>query len=222
MSTDRLRRALRGLLPEGLEQGCDECGGDAGACPNDCAVRIGRETLAEVEPSHPLSSLPDWISYDEQRDVLTIHERDYAGILFREDGFLAPAGTLLRIVDNAGATITVERIPFDLLHHLHRQRHWSEQTFGPGERTEGVVNHIRKELIEVLAKPEDLSEWIDVVILALDGAWRIGATPEQIIEALVAKQTKNENRQWPDWRTAEPGKAIEHVRTNEISTKGAA
>lgn len=41
---------------------------------------------------------------------------------------------------------------------------------------------------------------------------RAGYTPEQIVAALVAKQEKNESRQWPDWRTAEPGKAIEHLR----------
>lgn len=48
--------------------------------------------------------------------------------------------------------------------------------------------------------------------LAFDGAWRSGHTPEQIVAAIEAKQTKNEGRTWPDWRTAEPGKAIEHVR----------
>lgn len=106
-------------------------------------------------------------------------------------------------------------IEFSLYEHLCHQRTWSERTFGPGDRTYGVVHHITKELHEVIAaegKPEQLEEWIDVAILALDGAWRAGFTPEQIIGALVAKQAKNENRQWPDWRTAEPGKAIEHVR----------
>lgn len=101
---------------------------------------------------------------------------------------------------------------FDFQAHLQRQRDWSERTFGPGDRAKGVVDHIRKELNEIEADPGDLKEWIDVVILGLDGAWRSGATPEQIIAALVAKQTKNEGRNWPDWRTASPDKAIEHVR----------
>lgn len=100
----------------------------------------------------------------------------------------------------------------DLIKHLHRQRDWSQRTFGPGDRTEGVLDHIRKELEEIEAEPGDLSEWIDVAILAFDGAWRSGYSPEQIVEALVAKQEKNESREWPDWRTAEPGKAIEHIR----------
>lgn len=102
---------------------------------------------------------------------------------------------------------------FDFRAHLVRQRNWSKETFGPGFRSKGVVDHIRKELLEIEAKPGDITEWIDVVILALDGAWRAGYSPDQIIEALIAKQTKNEGRQWPDWRTMPPDVAIEHVKT---------
>jgi hypothetical protein len=104
---------------------------------------------------------------------------------------------------------------FDLLAHLRRQRAWSEKTFGPGARTAGVTAHIRKELAEIEAAPSDLGEWIDVVILALDGAWRSGASPEAIIEALVAKQTKNEARTWPDWRTMPEDAPIEHDRSTD-------
>ena len=100
----------------------------------------------------------------------------------------------------------------DLIKHLERQKKFSEATFGPGSRVAGICDHIRKELIEIAAAPEDLSEWVDVVLLALDGAWRAGYTPEEIAAAIEAKQTKNEGRRWPDWRTAAPGKAIEHVR----------
>lgn len=100
--------------------------------------------------------------------------------------------------------------------HLARQARWSARTFGPGSRKGGVSDHIRKELdVEVReGQPdEDPSEWIDVIILAFDGAWRSGLTPEQIIAGVKAKQAKNEARTWPDWRTAEPGKAIEHDRS---------
>jgi hypothetical protein len=104
---------------------------------------------------------------------------------------------------------------FDLFAHLDRQRNWSSETFGPGSRAAGVVDHIRKELVEIEADPGDLKEWIDVVILALDGAWRSGASPKDIVSALVAKQTKNEGRNWPDWRTADPSKAIQHDRAKD-------
>lgn len=101
---------------------------------------------------------------------------------------------------------------FDLIGHLHGQRQFSLKTFGPGPRTKGVVDHIRKELAEIEANPSDVTEWVDVILLALDGAWRAGHEPEQIAAAIKAKQAKNEARQWPDWRTADPNKAIEHVK----------
>lgn len=106
--------------------------------------------------------------------------------------------------DNSGA--------FDLMDFIFRQRQWSTKAFGPGERTKGCVDHIRKELIEVEAAPHDLKEWVDVITLALDGAWRAGFTPKQIADQLDATLERNMARKWPDWRTADPEKAIEHVR----------
>lgn len=163
---------------------------------------------------------------------------------------------------------------FDIIRHLERQRAFSLRTFGPGERTRGVVDHIRKEICEARAKPNDISEWADIIILSFDGAWRAGWEPRDLvgailfakpfyvatlaswllnledtlthiesgafqrrplwldavecaigaaravgfdaadlIAAIVAKQTRNESRIWPDWRTADPDKAIEHDRT---------
>ena len=96
--------------------------------------------------------------------------------------------------------------------HIKRQKEWSEQTFGPGPRTHGVIDHIRRELLEIESDPLDLGEWVDVIILALDGAWRAGQEPQQIIDAIKAKQAKNESRDWPDWRLMPEDRAIEHVR----------
>ncbi|MGZ6772572.1 MAG: dATP/dGTP pyrophosphohydrolase domain-containing protein [Mycobacteriaceae bacterium] len=95
--------------------------------------------------------------------------------------------------------------------HLARQRAWSEQTFGPGTRLLGVLDHIRKELKEIEDNPTDVEEWVDVIILAFDGAWRAGWEPQQIIDAIKAKQAKNESRAWPDWRKYDQDEAIEHV-----------
>lgn len=99
--------------------------------------------------------------------------------------------------------------------HLDRQRAWSTETFGPGARLKGVLDHIRKELDEILADPTDLGEWVDVIILAFDGAWRAGWEPQQIIDAVKSKQRRNELRTWPDWRTMSPDQAIEHDRSAE-------
>lgn len=107
----------------------------------------------------------------------------------------------------------VPKSGYNLVAHVERAREWSARTFGPGDRTGGVVAHIRKELVEVEeSRGLDLEEWVDVVILALDGAWRAGFTPEQIASALEAKQTKNEGRRWPDWRQHTSDQPIEHVR----------
>ncbi|AZW33495.1 DUF550 domain-containing protein [Bordetella bronchiseptica] len=89
---------------------------------------------------------------------------------------------------------------------------FSAKTFGPGARTRGIVDHIRKELVEVLEQSESPAEWIDIVLLALDGAWRTGATAGQVVQALRDKQIHNESRSWPDWRDCDPNKAIEHER----------
>jgi hypothetical protein len=108
---------------------------------------------------------------------------------------------------------------FDLIAHIYRQRAFSRATFGPGARTQGVCDHIRKELAEIEAEPHDLMEWVDVIMLAIDGAWRAGHSPDSIAAAIWTKQTKNENRDWPDWRTADPNKAIEHVRASPVPSQ---
>lgn len=101
---------------------------------------------------------------------------------------------------------------FDLVRHLHRQRVFSLTTFGYGKRTAGIIDHIRRELIEIEQNPDDKTEWADLALLTFDGAWRHGIEPEDFAKAIDAKQTVNEGRTWPDWRTADPDKAIEHVR----------
>ena len=61
----------------------------------------------------------------------------------------------------------------DLKAHLYRQIESSKKNFGPDtsdEKLAGIREHIRKELDEIENEPRDLIEWIDVVILALDGA----------------------------------------------------
>ena len=107
----------------------------------------------------------------------------------------------------------------NLIEHLKRQRAFSRRVFGPGQRTLGLLDHIRKELREIETTPRDLLEWIDVVILALDGAWRAGHEPEEIAAALAHKQAENEAREWPDWRASPPDKAIEHVRQDQHDMK---
>lgn len=96
--------------------------------------------------------------------------------------------------------------------HLERQAEWSARTFGPGRRTKGLIDHITKELAEIEADPDDISEWADLIILAFDGAWRHGHSAADIIHAIKDKQAANETRTWPDWRGRSEDEAIEHER----------
>lgn len=101
--------------------------------------------------------------------------------------------------------------------YLNRQILFSIETFGPGVRTKGVLDHMVKEMVEVRdaaeAGEDELPEWVDLIILALDGAWRCGHGPSEIIAAIKAKQAINETRSWPDWRTMPADQAIEHDRS---------
>ncbi len=108
---------------------------------------------------------------------------------------------------------------FDLIPHLQRQREFSLRAFGPGARTGMVLDHIRKELVEVEATPLSVDEWSDLILLSLDGAWRAGHEPEAIAQAIHDKLCVNEKRDWPDWRAVDPDKAIEHVRSESTESE---
>jgi hypothetical protein len=94
--------------------------------------------------------------------------------------------------------------------YLTRQWEWSKSTFGPGRRTLGILEHIGKELKEIEAEPTDLSEWIDVVVLAMDGFWRHGGKLADLMPALLAKQRKNFARKWPKPESEDV--AVEHIK----------
>lgn len=117
---------------------------------------------------------------------------------------------------------------YDMIAHLTRQAVFSRATFGPGPRTQGVIDHIAKELNEICVAEDELgrsTEWADVAILALDGllrsTWALfpnhnsTQVAEIAVNMIAAKQGKNERRNWPDWRGASPDKAIEHIRGKE-------
>lgn len=104
---------------------------------------------------------------------------------------------------------------YDLKAWLRRQMDFSVNAFGPGDRSEGISAHIRKELEEV-RQDNSLEEWIDVVILALDACWRVtGGDIDRVVNALHDKQQINIKRRWKDWRSLGPSEPVEHIRDDE-------
>lgn len=130
-------------------------------------------------------------------------------------GFHKSSGSAseLAAAKSAGLQIWGEHEAAFSVARLERQHKWSEKTFGPGIRP-GVIDHIKKEIKEIEATNyEDVDEWIDIIILGFDGAWRTGVDEQVILERLELKQYRNEARTWPDWRTADRDHAIEHDRS---------
>lgn len=173
---------------------------------SELALNLAEAERAREAAQHSLEQFQQ--ERDQLRSAVIAYEAENARL--KEEAMTCRCTEGLTALSQENARL---RAALPLTEHLQRQRDFSEKTFGPGQRTSGVVDHIRKELREIEEHPNDLSEWIDVVILGFDGAWRAGYTPEQITAALVAKQTKNESRAWPDWRISDPSKAIEHVRS---------
>lgn len=156
-------------------------------------------------------------SVDEDSPAYQEYVEEGGGFALWELEKPTAGAVLLSIHDTEDGPVQWWAVPsasfsYDLVAHLDRQRAFSVKAFGPGARAEGISDHIRKELAEVAAAPEDLSEWIDIVLLGFDGAWRAGHSSVAIAGALAGKLAKNEQRDWPDWRTADPNKAIEHNR----------
>ena len=129
---------------------------------------------------------------------------------------------------------------FDLIKYAKCHKTWSWSTFGPpresrrvpmngdipcGERTDcigGVIDHIGQELYEVTHAADREArrfEWVDIVILAMEGYLRDGGTPMGFALDLGQKQRINEQRKWPDWRQTDPGKAIQHIEGGPLAAE---
>jgi len=114
----------------------------------------------------------------------------------------------------------------NLIKHLTGALAFSFQTFGPGTRRNGILDHITKEVAEVRDGDGDPKEWVDLVILPLDGLTRelkernplwSNARIARIAATMIEeKQRINEARTWPDWRDFSEDQAIEHDRSDDI------
>jgi hypothetical protein len=94
-----------------------------------------------------------------------------------------------------------------------RHLEWSLRTFGSGKQTAGLTAHIEKEIAEIRSRPDDLTEWIDVMTLALDGYLRHGGSADTLLRDLEAKQAVNFARMWPESSGAD--RPVEHDRSGE-------
>ena len=73
-----------------------------------------------------------------------------------------------------------DRAPFNVAEFYARKAAWSREVFGPQQRVEGVIAHLRKELQELQRAMGDegaiREELADICLLAIDLSWRAGGT----------------------------------------------
>jgi hypothetical protein len=136
---------------------------------------------------------------------------DYMHTLKRFVKFFAEYGDEIAMAVDDNTSPPTDRFT----EYFVRQVEWSLRTFGPDARTNGILSHIDKEQDEIRKAPNDLMEWVDIMILAMDGYHRHGGNPRMLMDLLERKQRKNFARAWPDWRTLTEDDAVEHDRSAE-------
>lgn len=86
----------------------------------------------------------------------------------------------------------------------------------PESKTSATLAHLAREVEELRADPDDLSEFADVLILTLGAAAKQGFTPEQLLTAAHQKMDVNNLRRW----SAPDAEGVcQHVE--EIQSRGA-
>ena len=101
---------------------------------------------------------------------------------------------------------------FDLGTFWHAHSEWSQKTFGKDSvrGPTGPLRHLAKEVQEVLAEPDKLEEYADLLFLVFDSCRRAGFTYSQLEQAVWDKLEVNKARSWqvPD----SPDEPVEHIR----------
>jgi hypothetical protein len=92
---------------------------------------------------------------------------------------------------------------------------WQTDTFGPNQTLAGIRDHMRKEVKEIEDAPTDRTEPIDLIMLGISYLRRLGMDAPSIVALWQQRMVSLKARDWPDWRKADPDKAIEHVRKTD-------
>lgn len=91
---------------------------------------------------------------------------------------------------------------------FNRMTDWAEKTF-PQRTNHSILTHLRKELVEIEANPDDLEEWADAILLFMHGLRERNFNIAQLVEALEKKFEINKNRKWG---TPDEHGVVEHER----------
>lgn len=86
----------------------------------------------------------------------------------------------------------------------------SDRKFGMNRGPIGALKHLVLEAKEAIARPDDITEYVDCLLLSLDAARRAGFEYEEILAAGHAKVSVIDGREYP--KGVPEGEPIEHIR----------
>ena len=74
------------------------------------------------------------------------------------------------------------------------------------------LDHLKMVLVLLTEEPQNAVLWFKALAIAVKGYERACGDSDELLMQMFAKQRKNFNRDWPDWRLTDPNKAVEHVK----------
>ncbi len=93
---------------------------------------------------------------------------------------------------------------------------WADETFGKDRKPVSILHHLKKEIEELLERPDSLEEYADVGILWLNAADKAGYKVEILFAAMAMKMVENATRKWG---TPDQNGVVEHLREKSDDTK---
>ena len=86
---------------------------------------------------------------------------------------------------------------------------WADSVFGKDRKPEMILQHLKKEIQELIEEPSNLEEYADVGILWLNAAAKAGYKVKDLYFAMAGKLMVNKSRKWgkPD-----ENDVVEHLR----------
>jgi hypothetical protein len=73
---------------------------------------------------------------------------------------------------------------------------WAEKTFGPGDRFDGIMSHLKEEVGELRDSDGHIEEFADCLILLLNAAEQRGITWDILTQTVEIKMKVNKLRKW--------------------------
>lgn len=102
------------------------------------------------------------------------------------------------IFDRDIATLKCTKISnIDSLQFLQNEiGKWSDLVFGSGRPPSAPLNHLVKEVGELIEDPYDIMEYADCFMLLLDSARKVNFDVKLLIKAIQRKLIINKKRKW--------------------------